>query len=229
MIVGDLKPIEEIAKSLEGCRRVQVIGCGGCVTVCRSGGDAEARDLANKLDTLQYFTRVPPVFTVQTIERQCERDLLLAYLKIPPDTDAILSLACGVGVQVVSDVFEPLLVVPALNTTFMGGSDEPGVWREKCRGCGDCLLSYTGGICPVARCAKRLLNGPCGGSKNGSCEVGQDVPCAWAMIYYRLKKQDKLERLEELVLTRDWRPAQGTGPRVRRRPGIGNGFEKAPL
>jgi ferredoxin len=226
MIVGDPKPLKEIAASLAGFRKVQVIGCGGCVTVCRSGGNAEARDLAEKLNHLQYFSPVPPQFTVQTIERQCERDLVEAFLKIPPDTDAILSLACGVGVQIVSDVFDKLVVVPGLNTTFMGGSDEPGVWQEKCRGCGDCLLSYTGGICPISRCAKRLLNGPCGGSRNGACEVGEDVPCAWALIYYRLKKQNLLERLDEVVPTRDWRPAQGEGPRMRRRPGVGGGVHK---
>jgi ferredoxin len=226
MIVGDPKPLKEIAASLAGFRKVQVIGCGGCVTVCRSGGNAEARDLAEKLNHLQYFSPVPPQFTAQTIERQCERDLVEAFLKIPPDTDAILSLACGVGVQIVSDVFDKLVVVPGLNTTFMGGSDEPGVWQEKCRGCGDCLLSHTGGICPISRCAKRLLNGPCGGSRNGACEVGEDVPCAWALIYYRLKKQNMLERLDEVVPTRDWRRAQGEGPRMRRRPGVGEGVHK---
>jgi ferredoxin len=223
MIVGDQKPLKEIAESLAGFRKVLVLGCGSCVTVCRSGGDAEAHDLARQLDRLQCFSPLPPAFEVQTIERQCEKDLIESFLEVPPDTDAILSLACGVGVQVVSDAFEPLPVIPALNTTFMGGSDEPGVWKEKCRGCGDCLLDYTGGICPLARCAKRLLNGPCGGSQNGSCEVAKDVPCVWAMIYYRLKRQKKLERLGELVQTRDWRAAQGVGPRVRRRPGIEGG------
>ena len=101
----------------------------------------------------------------------CERDFVKAYLDIPPDTEAILSLACGAGVQTVAEIFGTLPVIPALNTTFLGSLDSPGIWREKCQGCGDCVLAYTGGICPVSRCAKRLLNGPCGGSKNGKCET----------------------------------------------------------
>jgi hypothetical protein len=120
-------------------------------------------------------------------------------------------------------VVEPLPVVPGLNTTFFGASDEAGVWREVCRGCGDCMLSVTGGICPVARCAKSLFNGPCGGSKGGRCEIYTDSPCAWALIYYRLKKQGKLDLLHAVRGPRDWQPAGGAGPRVRRRTGIGGG------
>jgi ferredoxin len=221
MIVGDLKHLEEIADSVAIYRNVLVLGCGGCVTVCRSGGNAEARDLAQVLSHPKYFKGPPPRFTVKTIERQCERDLLQSFLQIDPGIDAILSLACGVGVQIVSDAFDRLPVVPALNTTFMGGADEPGVWREKCRGCGDCLLAFTGSICPITRCAKSLLNGPCGGTGNGSCEVDPFQPCAWALIYYRLKKRGNLDALKKLRTNRDWRAAGSEGPRVRRRPGIG--------
>ena len=171
----------------------------------------------------RYFRMFPPEFSVSTIERQCEQDLVEAYLAIPKDTEAILSMACGVGVQIVSDTFEPLPVFPALNTTFMGGANTPGVWGEKCRGCGDCVLAYTASICPVSRCAKSLFNGPCGGSKNGSCEVDRETPCAWALIFYRLKKQGKLHLLTEIKLARDWQPAGGNGPRQRKRTGIGGG------
>lgn len=223
MIVADPKPLEEIAPILEGSSRVLVLGCGGCVTVCRAGGDAEALELARRLAHPELFKAPVPRFSVDTIERQCERDMLGAYLEIPPDTDAVLSLACGVGVQMVSDVFEPLPVYPALNTTFMGGADEAGIWREKCRGCGDCLLTHTGSICPITRCAKKLLNGPCGGTNNGSCEVNTTQPCAWSMIYYRLKKQGKLYLLEDVFPSRDWRPAGGNGPRIRRRVGVAGG------
>ena len=135
----------------------------------------------------------------------------------------ILSLACGVGVQVVSDVFDPVPVLPGLDTTFMGGADEPGVWREKCRGCGDCLLAFTGGICPVSRCAKSLFNGPCGGSQGGQCEIHTDAPCAWAMIYYRLKKRNMLHLMMQVRMPRDWRPGGAAGPRKRERTGIGGG------
>jgi len=220
MIVGDLKSLKEIASSIAGYRKVLVLGCGGCVTVCRSGGDAETHDLAHQLSHPEHYMGMPPDFTVDTIERQCENDMLKSYLRIPAGTEAVLSLACGAGVQIVADAFEPLPVIPALTTTFMGGADEPGIWREKCKGCGDCLLTYTAGICPIALCAKRLLNGPCGGSREGRCEVSPDIPCAWAKIYARLEKQNRLHLMDEFRTPRDWRKAGYRGPRERRRTGI---------
>jgi ferredoxin len=220
MIVGNLKSLTEIAASIADYRKVLVLGCGGCVTVCRSGGDAEAHDLVRQLSHPEHHRGNVPDFVVDTIERQCENDLLKSYLTVPEDTDAILSLACGAGVQIVADAFDPMPVVPALTTTFMGGADEPGVWREKCQGCGDCLLTYTAGICPLALCAKRLLNGPCGGSREGHCEVSADIPCAWARIYTRLEKQGRLYLMDEFRAPRDWRKAGYRGPREHRRAGI---------
>lgn len=224
MIVGDLKDVSEIASSIAGYSRILVLGCGGCVTVCRSGGDAEAHDLVRRLSHPEHYTGMPPEFIVDTIERQCENDLVRAFVAIPAGVDAILSLACGVGVQMVADVFDPLPVAPALTTTFMGGADEPGVWREKCRGCGDCLLACTAGVCPIALCAKRLLNGPCGGSRGGFCELGNDTPCAWAKIYTRLEKQGRLQMLDEIRSPRDWRKAGYQKARERRRTGVDLSF-----
>ncbi len=220
MIVGDLKSFEEIAPSIAGYKRILVLGCGGCVTVCRSGGDAEAHDLARTLSHPEYHRSVPPELIADTIERQCENDLIVSFLKVPDGVEAILSLACGVGVQMVADALDPLPVIPALTTTFMGGADEPGIWREKCRGCGDCLLASTAGICPIALCAKRLLNGPCGGSRGGFCEVGFETPCAWARIYARLERQDRLDLMDEFRKPRDWRKAGNRTARERRRTGI---------
>jgi len=220
MIVGDLKSLDEIASSIAGYRKILVLGCGGCVTVCRSGGDAEASDLARQLSHIEHHHGIPPELVVDSFERQCENDLIKAYMKVPEKTDVVLSLACGAGVQIVADVLDPLPVIPALTTTFMGGSDEPGVWREKCRGCGDCLLTSTAGICPIALCAKRLLNGPCGGSRGGYCEVGAETPCAWARIHTRLEKQDRLCQMDEFRGFRDWRKAGYRTARERRRTGI---------
>ncbi|MBC8443778.1 MAG: methylenetetrahydrofolate reductase C-terminal domain-containing protein [Deltaproteobacteria bacterium] len=221
MITGDLKPLAEIAASVSEFRHVLVMGCGSCVTVCLSGGDREARALADELAHTRHYVYDPPTFQTVTLERQCEQDLVRTFLILPPKTDAILSLACGAGVQTLAEVFDPLPVIPALNTTFLGAADAPGVWNEKCRGCGNCLLAYTGGICPIARCAKRLYNGPCGGSQGGHCEVSDKIPCAWAMIFLRLKRQNKLHLLSEVMQPRDWRSAQGVGPRQRKRTGIG--------
>lgn len=218
MIVGNLKPLEEIVASLADFQNVFVVGCGGCVSVCLTGGDREAHAVARELGHVRYYEQEPPCFSVDTIERQCEPDFLNSFLKIPPGTDAVLTLACGAGVQTMAAVYDPLPIIPAINTTFMGATSEPGVWQEMCRGCGDCMLAATGGICPIARCAKTLFNGPCGGSKNGSCEVKRDTPCAWAMIYYKLKKTDQLHVMLKVRSPRDWQPAGGSGPRKLVRP-----------
>ena len=223
MIVGHLKPLEEIATAIRGHRNVLILGCGSCVTVCLSGGMREAEQLTLELTRQMGLQENASRFQVAQTIRQCEHDLVSAYLQMDPEFDAILSLACGCGVQTVSDVVEPLPVIPALNTTFYGASSESGVWREVCQGCGDCVLTQTGGICPVARCAKHLFNGPCGGSHNGYCEIYTDTPCAWALIYYRLKKQGKLQMLDTIRQPKDWQPAGGAGPRVRLRTGIAPG------
>jgi hypothetical protein len=204
MIVGDLKPLEEIVSAIKEYKQVLVLGCGSCVTVCLSGGEKEAEHLRKEISQIRHYQGAPPKFEVGSIVRQCERDLVLEYQEIPPGTDAVLSLACGAGVQTLADAYDPLPVIPALN-------------------CGDCVLTFTGGICPVARCAKGLFNGPCGGSQNGSCEVGMDTPCAWAMIVLRLKRQNKLHLLEEIRSPKDWRPGGSAGPRKRVRVGLGDG------
>ena len=227
MIVGDLKPLAEIVSAIKEYKQVLVLGCGSCVTVCLSGGEKEAEQLGRELAQIRHYSGTPPKFAVGCILRQCEQDLVEAYQEIPAGTDAILSLACGAGVQTVADAVDPLPVIPALNTTFLGASAKPGIWAEVCRGCGDCVLTFTGGICPVARCAKSLFNGPCGGSHNGSCEVALDTPCAWAMIYYRLKRQNKLHLLDEIRAPKDWRPGGAAGPRKRVRLGLGDGSKSS--
>jgi ferredoxin len=146
---------------------VLVLGCGSCVTVCLSGGEREAEQLSRELAQTRHYEGAPPKLEVGSILRQCERDLVLDYQDIPAGTDAVLSLACGAGVQTLADAFEPLPVIPALNTTFLGASDKPGIWTEKCKGCGDCILIHTGGICPIARCAKSLFNDRRPAQENG--------------------------------------------------------------
>ncbi|MGD8471247.1 MAG: methylenetetrahydrofolate reductase C-terminal domain-containing protein [Desulfobacteraceae bacterium] len=226
MIVGDLKPLEEIISAIKTYKKVLVLGCGSCVTVCLSGGEREAKQLSHELAQVRHYQNAPPKFEVDSILRQCERDLVIEYQNIPEGTDAVLSLACGAGVQTLADALEPLPVIPALNTTFLGASDKAGIWAEKCKGCGDCILIHTGGICPVARCAKSLFNGPCGGSQGGYCEVGQGIPCAWTQIVARLKKMDKLHSYEEIRTSKDWRPGGAEGVRKRVRTGLGNGSNK---
>jgi ferredoxin len=214
MIVAELKPIDEIAESISHFKKVAIVACGGCVSICLTGGANNADALARELAHPRHYQSLPPVFDTTTIQRQCEKDFVNAFLNIPPDADAILSLACGAGVQTVAEAMETLPVIPALNTSFLGSLDAPGIWREKCQGCGNCLLAFTGGICPVSRCAKHLLNGPCGGSKNGKCEIGEDIDCAWQLIIDRLKVLGRLDEYEKLFPLKDWSTDRGKGPRV---------------
>ncbi|MCD4717851.1 MAG: methylenetetrahydrofolate reductase C-terminal domain-containing protein, partial [Desulfobacterales bacterium] len=188
-------------------------GCGTCVTVCLTGGEREAWSLARELANGKYLDGRQPEFNVETVERQCEADLVKTYFEVPAGTDAILSMACGAGVQTVAAVYSELPVIPALNTTFLGALDEPGIWSERCQGCGNCVLAYTAGICPVARCAKRLFNGPCGGSSNGKCEIGGDVDCAWQLIIDRLKARGRMEDYEKIHPPKDWSAGRSGGPR----------------
>lgn len=212
MIVGKLKPFDEILSSVKGFKSLLIVGCGSCVTICLSGGDREAKALARELSNPGLFHQAVPILNVGTFQRQCERDLVKTYLRIPEGTEAILSLACGAGVQTLSAVFD-LPVIPALNTSFLGALDEPGTWREKCLGCGDCILASTGGICPIARCAKRLLNGPCGGSSKGKCEIDRELDCAWQLIIDRLKALGRLDEYEKIMPLKDWSAERGRGPR----------------
>ena len=127
--------------------------------------------------------------------------------------DAIVSIACGVGVNFLSDSGCPIPVLPGLNTTFMGATEDRGLWTERCQGCGQCILARTGGICPVSRCAKRVMNGPCGGSTDGKCEISKDVICAWQLIVERLKALDRFDDYEELSPIKDWSTDRAGGPR----------------
>jgi hypothetical protein len=127
--------------------------------------------------------------------------------------DAVMSMACGCGVQEVVRRFKDKPVFPAVNTKFMGASERQGVWAERCQGCGNCLLGMTGGICPIARCSKQLMNGPCGGSVSGKCEISTDVDCVWQLIWDRLKELGLEEQYLNIIPAKDWRPAGGGGPR----------------
>jgi ferredoxin len=213
MIVGHVKPLEEIASSISEFEKVMVLGCGSCVSVCLSGGEKAADRLTHDLSNSDLFGEKAPEFMVGAVLRQCERDLLESYLELPPDIDAVLSLACGAGVQTLVNIFNEIPIIPALNTTFLGALDKPGTWEEKCQGCGNCILSFTGGICPITRCAKRLLNGPCGGSRDGKCEINSEVECAWQLIIDRLAALDRLGDYEKIIPPKDWSSDRGYGPR----------------
>jgi len=209
MIVAEQKPIEEIKGYVDNHKHILVLGCSTCVTVCLSGGEREVSALASVL-------RITSSIDVEenTIERQCDAEFFNAVTEQIASCDAVLSLACGVGVQMVARQFPDKLVYPGLNTMFMGTNDGAGQWSENCLACGDCKLGIYGGVCPVARCSKSLLNGPCGGSSNGMCEVDPDtIECGWHLIHERLKTLGTLDVMADVTEPRDWSRTHSGGPR----------------
>ncbi len=215
MIIANLKPIDEIAKSIEGAKKVMIAACNGCVTVCLAGGEREAMDLASKLALVSDAE-----LKVVNAERQCDMEFLEPLDSKAEDCDIILSLACGAGVQFMAERYGTKPVVPGLNTTFIGVNRDAGYWTEMCQGCGSCVLEMTGGVCPVARCSKSHFNGPCGGSSGGKCEINPEIDCAWQLIYNRLKALGQLNKLYETIPARDWSTSRDGGPRSIKRPDV---------
>lgn len=207
MIVGERKPVGEIIGALRTSQSVLILACGTCVTVCMSGGEKEARELAALLRLKEFKAQA------RVIERQCEPEFNLLFQEEVASYEVFLSLACGIGVQVLSDCFPGKLVLPGLNTTFMGAPVRQGVWEERCSGCGDCIVHHFGNICPITRCAKSLLNGPCGGSKGGKCEVKPERDCAWQLIYDRMSAQGRLEELLLIQPPKNWSSSRYGGQR----------------
>ncbi len=213
MITAVGKPFAQVYAMVGEARRLLVLGCGACVTVCMAGGQKEVAVLASVLRLASRQRGRPMEVEEDTIERQCDREFFETVREKAQGADAVLSLACGVGVQVAAEVFPDKRVFPGLNTRFYGATEQQGVWSERCAGCGDCLLDRFGGVCPIARCSKSLLNGPCGGSQNGMCEVDpKAIQCGWQLIYDRLKSLGLLAALEENVAVREWNSGRDGGP-----------------
>lgn len=226
MIVADQKPIADLKKMLRGKHKVLAVGCGTCVAVCFAGGKREVGVLSSALRMATELAGEPIEIDETIVQRQCEKEFIEHLGDQLDEYDAVLSLGCGVGVQSLADNFPDTRVLPGLNTKFMGGPTEQGVWVERCQGCGNCLLDYTGGICPISRCPKQLMNGPCGGTdRGGACEVDPEIPCAWYKIWERMDNLEIQEELMEIRPPKDWSTSRDGGMRriVRKdlqKPGI---------
>ncbi len=212
MIIAERKPMEEIQKAMAPYRKVLVAGCGTCVTVCWVGGEKEAEILASQLRLARSREGNEIVALNATVERQCEREMATELKREVAEVDAILSLACGAGAQTIAALFEDKPVFPAVNTAFIGMPEEEGLWVEMCGACGDCFLDRTGGICPMVRCGKGLLNGPCGGTRRGGkCEIDPDNDCAWVLVYRRLERQGRLDLMREYYTPKNFRAIKRPG------------------
>lgn len=214
MIVAERKPLNEIADMIVPFEKVTVIGCRSCVAICLAGGEKEVKTLVSALKLKNKKEGRKQEFDGFVLERQCEKEWVKEVEGKIRSSDVILSMACSLGAQTIGDMYPEKIVVPALNTAIFGVPEEQGVWSEKCLGCGDCIIHTTGGICPIARCAKSMLNGPCGGSSEGRCEVNLDVECAWYAIHERLKLQNRLDLMESVKPPKDWVMSHSGGRRV---------------
>ena len=213
MIIGEGKPLKEILAMIENHSKIILAGCRGCVTVCSAGGEKEVGILSSALSLARQTQGKGITIREVTIERQCDPEYLEQIRSIVDEHEAIVSIACGAGVQFLAETYRKTPIYPGINTNFIGVTQEQGVWTERCQACGDCKLHLTGGICPITRCAKSIFNGPCGGSSKGKCEVNPETDCGWQMVYDRFKELGCLDRLEVIIPINNWTTSRDGGPR----------------
>ncbi|MDR3203904.1 MAG: methylenetetrahydrofolate reductase C-terminal domain-containing protein [Deltaproteobacteria bacterium] len=214
MIIAERKPIDEIKSFIEGQKKVLVVGCRGCVTVCNAGGTKEVEILASLLRLDAQKEGHDVTVDEHTLERQCDPEYIDELVEfVDKKYDAILSMACSVGPQFLSRRYPKENIFPALNTNFIGGALAHGIWAEHCQACGNCIIHKFGGMCPVTRCSKSLMNGPCGGSAGGVCEISKEVECIWHLIATKFMEEGKLEQFAPIQPIKDWSSSRDGGPR----------------
>ncbi len=214
MIFAEWKPIDELVDKLKAHKKVLLVGCATCVAECAAGGEKEVETLAPLLSMALKEKGSPVEITTATLEKQCEWEFVEELTEKVADVDAVLSIACGIGIQALAERFDPLPVYPGVNTSALTIREEDGLWAGRCAACGDCVLGETFGLCPIARCAKSLLNGPCGGTrKSGKCEVTEDVDCIWNLIVERADARGQLESLANIKQTKNWSNSRHGGPK----------------
>jgi len=204
MIVAERKPLEEIEAMIEGFNKILVVGCGTCVAVCMAGGEKEVELLAAQLRMKGKLEDKPRIVDEITVTRQCDKEYLEPLAKYIDEYEAVISTGCGAGVQFLAERYDHKIVLPALNTRFIGVAEDAGVWSQRCMACAECVLDQTGGICPMTICPKNLMNGPCGGTNHGKCEVDDEKDCAWTLIYNRLKKIGRLDYIKKIQPPKDY-------------------------
>jgi len=198
MIITELKPLQDIIDSLKGYTKVFLVGCGECATTCKTGGEPELLKMKQDLKLAGKTITGFCIPSAPCVSAKLKTELA-KNMPALRQAEAVLVLACGLGVQSFKDNDRlGLAVFPACNTLFGAVMDAKGDFYEKCSLCGECVLHLTAGICPITLCAKGLLNGPCGGMNKGKCEVDKERDCAWVLIYKELEKNEKLDSLKEI-------------------------------
>lgn len=194
------KPEAELDQLLDGLSRIFIIGCGTCTTLTRTGGAPEVAAMRERLAEKGKLITGDLVLAVAC--DNLTQEALIQTKSRMDQADVLLIMTCAFGVQNVAR-HSNKMVVPALNTLFIGKETASGVFDEVCTQCGTCILGETGGICPVTACHKGLVNGPCGGTNNGKCEIDAEKDCAWTLIYNRLKDLDRLDAMRRLQKPRN--------------------------
>ncbi|MBI4300989.1 MAG: methylenetetrahydrofolate reductase C-terminal domain-containing protein [Chloroflexi bacterium] len=202
MIVTEQKAFTEVNESLVGHQKIFVIGCGSCATAWHTGGEAEVKEMVEKLQGAGK-TCIGWAISEETCDERKTRRELRAHSSELAEAEGVLVMSCGAGVQTTALVLEDKPVYPALNAMFLARLQRLTRADERCLLCGECILASTGGLCPVTLCPKELLNGPCGGYNHGMCEVNPDRECAWVSIYHRLQRIGQLDRLHLIQSPKD--------------------------
>ncbi len=214
MIFGEWKPIDELVEKLSGHSKVLLVGCATCVAECAVGGEKEVETLAPLLRMALKVQGHSVEILTATLEKQCEWEFVEELTEIAGQVDAILSIACGIGVQALAERFDDIPVYPGVNTSALTMREEAGLWASRCAACGDCVLAETFGLCPVARCAKSLMNGPCGGTReNGKCEIDENIDCVWKLIVERAGARGRIDRLTKVRKPKNWSKSSHGGPK----------------
>ncbi|MCK9431027.1 MAG: methylenetetrahydrofolate reductase C-terminal domain-containing protein [Candidatus Omnitrophica bacterium] len=207
MIISQQKPLDELLDSLKDYKKIFLVGCGECATTCKSGGQPELEKLKAALEIAGKTILGMCLPGAPCLAPQIKTELA-KNIKVLRDCEAVLVLACGLGVQSIKEnnrFNQP--VIPANNTIFGAVMDAQGNFHEKCSMCSECVLALTAGICPVTLCPKGLLNGPCGGMNKGKCEVDNEKDCAWVLIYKELEKSNNLDKIRQIHKERDYQKA----------------------
>ncbi len=204
MIISQQKPLEDLLSSLKGYNRIFLVGCGECATDCKSGGELEVAKMQQLLEAEGKLITGSCIPSAPCVAAKLKTELA-KNIKALRQSEAVLILACGLGVQSFKDNDRlDLAVFPACDTLFGAVMDGQGNFFEKCSMCAECVLDATAGICPVTLCSKSLLNGPCGGVAQGKCEVDNQKDCAWVLIYKELDRKKKLASLKEIRKPKDF-------------------------
>ena len=208
MIITKKRDFKELMENVKNYRNFFLIGCSECATLCGTGGEPELKAMKEALEA--EGKSVTGTFVAKTGCQVLGTKVELKPFKEAMDkTDCIIVMSCGAGTQTAVDLYEDKAVFASNDSLFLGNMTRLQIFDERCSLCGKCILDKTGGICPITACPKGLLNGPCGGCKDGHCEISPDIKCAWVRIYERMKKLDKLQEFCEVTLeAKDWSASQ---------------------